>query len=170
MPIDQAVKAIQSIGASGEGFDRAIPAAAQLQQLPSSVIPRVLDGAAGVNPIAENWIRGVVFGIAKNSGPPSMQTLQSYVENRSNNPIGRGLALELVRQQDPVLAKAMIDASLNDSSLAIREMAVEQAIATAGAQRRTRPRRLTAIASPSMRPVIPNSSHGSSGLRSLVIP
>ena len=138
-PIDEAVKAIQSIGSLGEGFDQAIPAAVQLQQLPASEIPRVLDGAAGVNPIAENWFRGVVFGIAKNSGSPSMQTLQSYVEDRSNNPIGRGLAMELVRQQDPALARTMIDASLNDPSLAIREMAVEQAIDAAATVAKSEP-------------------------------
>ena len=138
-PIDEAVKAIQSIGATGEGFDQAIPAAVQLQQLPSSAIPRVLDGAAGANLITENWIRGVVFGIAKNSGPPPVQTLQSYVKDLSKNPIGRGLAMELVRQQDPSLAKTLIDASLNDPSLAIREMAVEQAIEAAAAVEKSEP-------------------------------
>ena len=143
--IDEAVKAIQSVGARGAGFEQAIPAAAQLQRLASSEIPRVLDGAAGANPIAENWIRGVVFGIAKNSGPPPIETLQAYVKDMSNNPIGRGLAMELIGQQDPTLAKAMIDQCLNDSSLAIREMAVGQAIEAAAALEKNEPEKSIAL-------------------------
>ena len=129
--VAEAVKALQSVGTEGSGFQNAIPAAQQLQQLPSTEIARVLDAAEGANPISENWIRGVVFGIAKNSGPPSSELLQRYVRDPSRNPIGRGLAMELIRQQSPELAKSMIDEYLNDPSLALREMAVEQAIEAA---------------------------------------
>lgn len=129
--VDRALEAVRSVNVEGKGFDAAIPAAKQLQQLPASEIPRVLDGAEGVNPIAENWIRGIVFGIAEKSGIPDLNTLRDYVKDRSNNPIGRGLAMELIRRQSPQAAESMLEDCLNDSSLALREMAVEQAIESA---------------------------------------
>jgi hypothetical protein len=133
--VDEAIAAIRSVGLKAEGHAEAIPAAKALQQLPAEEIPRVLDAARDVNPIAENWIRGIVFGIAESSGPPSIKSMQEYIQDTSRNDIGRGLAMELIRLQDPQLAVSMIDSFLNDSSLALREMAVEQAIASAAAMK-----------------------------------
>ena len=133
--VDEAIDAIRSVGVKAEGHAEAIPAARELQQLSSEEIPRVLDAARDVNPIAENWIRGVVFGIAERSGPPSIDSMRKYIEDSSKNDIGRGLAMELIRLQDPQLARSMIDKYLNDPSLALREMAVEQAIDSAASMK-----------------------------------
>ncbi len=133
--VDEAIAAIRSVGVRADGHAQAIPAAKELQQLPSEEISRVLDGARDVNPIAENWIRGIVFGIAEKSGPPSVKSLQAYIQDTSKNDIGRGLAMELIRLQDPQLARSMIDNYLSDPSLALREMAVEQAIASAASMK-----------------------------------
>ena len=43
--------------------------------------------------------------------------------------------MELIRLQDPQLARSMIDRYLNDPSLALREMAVEQAIDSAASRK-----------------------------------
>jgi hypothetical protein len=126
--IDAAIESVRSVGTEGKGFEKAIPAARELQKLPADQLPRVLDGASDVNPIAENWIRGIVFGIAQQSGTPGIKKLQEYVANEQNNPIGRGIALELIRREDASVAEEMLASLLNDPSLAIREMAVEQAI------------------------------------------
>ena len=133
--VDEAIDAIRSVGVKAEGHAEAIPAARELQQLSSEEIPRVLDAARDVNPIAENWIRGVVFGIAERSGPPSIDSMRKYIEDSSKNDIGRGLAMELIRLQDPQLARSMIDKYLNDPSLALREMAVEQALDSAASMK-----------------------------------
>ena len=135
-PIEDAVSALRKAGASGEGFDDAIPAAERLRQLPVEQLPRLLDGIADVNPVAGNWFRGVVFDIARGSTAPSTEMLSDYAMDQSNNPMGRGLAMELIRKQDAAVAEELIAKCLHDRSLPLREMAVERAIGHAEAFRR----------------------------------
>lgn len=126
--VDRALAAVRNVGREGQGFAEAIPAAGQLRRLPATEIPRLLDAAADTNPIAENWFRGVIFDVARSGGDSSPETLRAYVVDRSNNPTGRGLAMELIRKQDRETADALIATCLDDPSLPLREMAVEQAI------------------------------------------
>lgn len=129
--IEVAVEAVRAIGTEGKGFQEAIPAARELQQLPAEKLFVVLNGADGVNPIAENWIRGIAFGIAQRSGTPAISELKNYVIDQGNNAIGRVIAMELIKREDASSAEKMLDKLLDDPSLAIREMAVEQAIGKA---------------------------------------
>lgn len=129
--IEVAIEAVRAIGTEGKGFQEAIPAARELQQLPAEKLFVVLNGADGVNPIAENWIRGIAFGIAQRSGTPAISELKNYVVDQGNNVIGRGIAMELIKREDASSAEKMLDELLDDPSLAIREMAVEQAIGKA---------------------------------------
>lgn len=129
--IEVAIEAVRAIGTEGKGFQEAIPAARELQQLPAEKLFVVLNGADGVNPIAENWIRGIAFGIAQRSGTPAISELKNYVVDQGNNAIGRGIAMELIKREDASSAEKMLDELLDDPSLAIREMAVEQAIGKA---------------------------------------
>ena len=129
--IEVAIEAVRAIGTEGKGFQEAIPAARGLQQLPAEKLFVVLNGADGVNPIAENWIRGIAFGIAQRSGTPAISELKNYVVDQGNNAIGRGIAMELIKREDASSAEKMLDELLDDPSLAIREMAVEQAIGKA---------------------------------------
>jgi len=127
--INQATDAIRKAGKEGTGFAQAIPAANRLRQTPFAKIDLLLDAMADINPIAENWMRGIVFDIARKSNPsPADATLQQYAMDRSNNPTGRGLAMELLQQIDPATASKLIAECLDDPSLPLREMAVEQAI------------------------------------------
>ncbi len=129
--IEVAIEAVRAIGTEGKGFQEAIPAARELQQLPAEKLFVVLNGADGVNPIAENWIRGIAFGIAQRSGTPAISELKNYVVDQGNNAIGRGIAMELIKREDASSAEKMLSELLDDPSLAIREMAVEQAIGKA---------------------------------------
>lgn len=129
--VEQALAALRSVGAEGAGFDVAIPAAEKLRRLPSKQIPLVLDAMEDVNPVAENWLRGVVFDLARKPNPLSVRELANYVIDRAHNPIGRGLAMELLRKRDPDQAAMLISACMDDLSLPLREMAVEQAIESA---------------------------------------
>ncbi len=131
--IDAAIEAIRQVGTEGKGFEKALPAAEVLQDLPSEKLSMVLDGADGVNPIAENWFRGIVFGIAQQSGTPELKSLQDYVLDQQNNAIGRGIAMELITRENSSMGTTMLADLLNDPSLAIREMAVEQSIEKAAA-------------------------------------
>ena len=123
-----AITAIREVGKEGQGFDRAIPAAKQLRSLSADKIAMLLDGLADANPIAENWMRGVVFDVVRKSGSAPIKTLEDYVSDTSKNPAGRGLAMELIQKQSPKRAEKLISTFLDDSSLPLREMAVEQLI------------------------------------------
>lgn len=126
--VSKAIDAIRSVGAEGAGYEQAIPAATQLRRLPASQVPLLLDGLEDANPVAENWLRGVVFDVVRKSDGPSMEMLESYAMNKENNPTGRGLAMELIQKQSPEKAGQLIDQCMEDASLPLREMAVERAI------------------------------------------
>ena len=126
--IAKATDAIRNVGKEGAGFAQAIPAAKRLRQTSVAKIDLLLDAMADTNPVAENWLRGIVFDIARKSPQSSGAKLQSYAMDQSNNPTGRGLAMELLQQADPATANELIAKCLNDPSLPLREMAVEQAI------------------------------------------
>ncbi|MGB1926724.1 MAG: hypothetical protein ACPHL6_09340, partial [Rubripirellula sp.] len=74
---------------------------------------------------------GVEYCLQGEGRMPEMNTLQEYVRDQQNNAIGRGIAMELISREDVNLAKSMLESLTNDPSLAIREMAVEQAIGKA---------------------------------------
>jgi len=126
--IAKAMDAIRNAGKEGTGFAEAIPAANQLRQTSVTKIDLLLDAMADTNPVAENWMRGIVFDVARKSPPASGANLERYAMDPSNNPTGRGLAMELLQQIDPATATKLIAECLNDPSLPLREMAVEQAI------------------------------------------
>lgn len=126
--IDRSLSAIQNVGKEGAGFDKAIPAARRLRSVPVGQVHLLLDGMAGVNPIAENWLRGVVFDVVRNADFVPLDSLREYAMDSAHNPKGRGLAMELIRNESPETAEPLIAKCLNDSSLPLREMAVQQAI------------------------------------------
>ena len=131
--VSKAIDAIRSVGAEGAGYEQAIPAATRLRRLTASQVPLLLDGLEDANPVAENWLRGVVFDVVRKSDGPSMEMLESYAMKKENNPIGRGLAMELLQKQSPEKAGQLIDQCMEDASLPLREMAVERAIERANA-------------------------------------
>ena len=126
--LNAALDSLRQVGKEGEGYSKAIPAANQLRQTSASKIDTLLNAMADTNPVAENWLRGVIFDVARKSSKPMATGLQRYAMDQSNNPKGRGLAMELLQKEAPQTASKLISSCLNDPSLALREMAVEQAI------------------------------------------
>lgn len=131
--ISTALESIRQVGKEGTGYSKAIPAANQLRQISAANIDQLLNGMANTNPVAENWLRGVIFDVARKSTEPMAADLQRYAMDQSNNPKGRGLAMELLQKETPEKASKLIESCLNDPSLALREMAVEQAMMRANA-------------------------------------
>jgi len=126
--IDQSIAAIRGAGRLGAGFDKAILAANQLRQTPINQLAVLLDGLEDIDPIGENWIRGVVFDVVRRADDVPVATLANYAMDRSNNPTGRGLAMELIQKDSPDKAVKLISKCLNEVSLPLREMAVQQKI------------------------------------------
>lgn len=129
--VDQAISQLKEVGAKGAGIKDAIAAADQLRSLPETEIPRLLEGMAEVNPVAENWFRGVIFDVVRRAGSPPLPMLEKFAMDRSNNATGRGVAMELIRKQAPRVAEELIAGCLQDPSLPLREMAVDQAMSRA---------------------------------------
>lgn len=130
--IDQSITAIRGAGRLGAGFDKAILAANQLRQTPINQLAVLLDGLEEIDPIGENWIRGVVFDVVRRADDVPVERLAKYAMDRSNNPTGRGLAMELIQRNSPSKAQKLISKCLNEVSLPLREMAVQQKIDNAG--------------------------------------
>jgi hypothetical protein len=126
--VDELVDAIRQVGREGAGFDPARAAASRLRQLPVGQVSVLLDAMEDVNPIAENWLRGLVFDVVRNAPQVPLQTLCEYSMDLSRNSTGRGMAMELVRRESPSDAERLIAKCLNDPSLPLREMAVQQQI------------------------------------------
>ncbi len=126
--VHQSIASIRAVGKEGAGFEQAIPAAKRLRGMAVDQLPVLLDALAETNPIAENWLRGVVFDVVRNAGQAPLRMLSDYAMDQSHNPTGRGLAMELIEKQSPETASKLIDKCLNDPSLPLREMAVQQAI------------------------------------------
>lgn len=126
--VGAAIASLQEAGKEGRGFEQASEAAERLRELSANQLPVLLDGLADTNPVAENWFRGVVFDVARQQPGPEVKLLSDYAMDQSNNPVGRGLAMELIRKQAPQTAERLVSECLNDPSLPLREMAVEQAI------------------------------------------
>ncbi len=126
--IGRAITIVRGVGQEGAGFEKAIPAATRLRSVTADQLPRLLDGMADTNPIAENWLRGVVFDVARKVDEVPISMLSKYAMDQSNNPKGRGLAMELIQRQSSDAARELIAKCLDDPSLPLREMAVEQTI------------------------------------------
>ena len=123
-----AIDAIRKAGQGGAGFDKAMIAAQQLRSTPVDNVTVLLDGLADTNPIAENWIRGVVFDVVRRGQTLPLDLLSEYAMDQANNPTGRGLAMELIQKDSPETAQTLISKCLNEVSLPLREMAVQQKI------------------------------------------
>ena len=128
---NQAIDAIRQAGQEGAGFQRAIQAANRLRSTSIERLNILLDGMADVNPVAENWIRGIVFDVVRRADQLPVAALSEYAMDKSNNPTGRGLAMELIRKDSPETAETLISKCLDDDSLPLREMAVQQKIESA---------------------------------------
>jgi hypothetical protein len=144
-PLRGAIESLREAGKIGAGFDQAMVAATELRQIPIDRLTLLLDAMADANPIAENWIRGVVFDVVRRADSVPLAMLTTYAMDEANNPTGRGLAMELIRNQSPTTAESLIAKCLNDPSLPLREMAVQQQIDAAKAVEKDEPEQAKAV-------------------------
>ncbi len=129
--INDDLKAVRAVGREGAGFDAARTAANRLRKLSTDQLPVLLDGFADANPLAQNWLRGIINDVARRQPKLPVPTLVSYVKDVKRPADGRAFALELIGRVDTATQQQIIDSSLEDPSLAIRAQAVTSAIARA---------------------------------------
>jgi hypothetical protein len=126
--LSKAIAAVSAIGPEGEGNQEAIEAANILRTLSSDQLPIIFEAMKVESPVAKNWFRGIASDIVRKTGGLSDEQFEMYVKDHRHNADGRALAMEFYRTRNPSAAEVLVDASLDDPSLLIREMAVDRAI------------------------------------------
>jgi hypothetical protein len=117
---------VRSVGAKGANHAAAQTAAAALQKLPASQLPRVLAGMKGAGPLSENWLRGIVESIAtRNAAQLPTAELEKFLSDTQQAPRARRLAFELLVRADAAAEKRLLRGLLNDTSLELRRDAVQ---------------------------------------------
>jgi hypothetical protein len=119
-----AIQTIREVSAEGRNFPQAQMAASKLSVLPSSEVFVVLDAMEDADPVAQNWFRGIASGIVTKSGYPGLAELKSYVEDHTRAADGRAMAMIWLKEISADTYQTILDQSLNDPSLLIRELAV----------------------------------------------
>lgn len=137
--IEQHLKHVRAVQREGHGHPAAIEAARQLQQLPASQLPRVLVGMDGANPLAVNWLRGIIETIADRAErarqPLPLEELELFLNDTSHHPRARRLAYELIARHDADAEKRLVSGWVDDPSLELRRDAVAWLLGRAAAAR-----------------------------------
>jgi hypothetical protein len=131
----KALAAVRTIAPQGAGHQAAVAAAKTASQAPGSKLPQILAAMDGVNPVAENWLRGVAEAVAQKTTAAGqklpVKELEAFLADGKHSPRGRRLAYELIAAVDPSAEARLIPTLLDDSSTELRRDAVAQAIAAA---------------------------------------
>ena len=132
------IAAIKKVDREGNGHAEAVAAARQLQQLDAAALPEVLRAFNGANPLAANWLRGVVETITDRTiqagQPLPVAELRVLMDDRSNDSRARRLAYECLFKVDPSI-QTIIPQMLDDPAAAFRRDAVEYWLAEAAKQK-----------------------------------
>jgi hypothetical protein len=136
---DAALKAalakIRAIAPQGAGQREAVAAARVAAASDTAQIPLLLAAMDGVNPLAENWLRGAVEAVASRTVAQGnklpVAELEAFLAETGHSPRGRRLAYELVAGVDPSAERRLIPTLLDDPSLELRRDAVAQVLAAA---------------------------------------
>jgi len=119
-----AIDSVRQIGAEGAGFPDARRAVDELRELPSERVFEIFEAMRDADPVAENWFRGIAADIVRRSGPPSLENLESYLNDTTQSDSGRAAAMSLLETAAPKRFATWLKSRLDDPSLLIRERAV----------------------------------------------
>jgi len=132
---DDQLKAILSVSKEGGGNIEAIAAVKALSQSGSETLIPLLKSFERANPLAINWLRGVVDTIAERevqkAGKLPASDLEQFIKNKSNNAEARRLAYEWLVKVDATAADRLIPGMLLDSNAEFRRDAVERILKVA---------------------------------------
>jgi hypothetical protein len=119
-PLTEAIKALGDLKSGGIGHPAAITGAERLQQLPGERLGELLLAMDQADPVARNWIRGVVSGWLDRQPaadrPTIVDQLYGVWSQRDYGVSSREFAFELLVTLDPVLAGKILPDLIHDSS------------------------------------------------------
>lgn len=126
--VEENLRAIKAVEKNGQKHTEAISAAKELSKGPAESLPAVLNGFEGANPLAINWLRGVVDSIAdrtlKQKGQLPAKDLEQFVKDTARSPEARRLAYEWLIKVDTTAPDRLIPGMLHDASSDFRRDAV----------------------------------------------
>lgn len=124
-----ALKAVSNVKLNGEGNESAVKAMKVLNAATPDQIPQMLEAMDSANSIALNWLRSAVNQATRRAdGKLPIDAIEAYFKDQSHSAMGRLLAFELMTQGDESRREKMIEKLIDDPSLPLRELAVDQMI------------------------------------------
>lgn len=133
---DDFIGGIRAVGREGQGNEGAAAGwKALVDQGSPAVLPKVLAGMNGANPLAENWLRAAASAIADKAAAQgngiSVDSLVAFLQDTKNSPAARLLAFELVQKAAPAEAEKLKPSLLDDPSSDLRRHPVADLLAAA---------------------------------------
>lgn len=126
------IKAILSVSAEGQGHQAAIDATKELSQGPAESLVPLLTAFDTANPLAVNWLRGIVDTVAerhlKKAGSLPADKLEGFVKETRHSAEARRLAYEWLVKVDATASDRLIPGMLQDASPEFRRDAVQRLI------------------------------------------
>ena len=134
-PLAAALAKLRAVGPQAAGYAEAVAAAKNASRAPADQLPAILLAMDGVNPVAENWLRGVAESVAQrataNGGKLPQAKLETFLLETKHSPRARRLSYELIAAVDPTAESRIIPKLLNDPSVELRRDAVAQVLTDA---------------------------------------
>jgi hypothetical protein len=134
-PLAAALLKLRSVAPLAAGHREATEAAKAASQAPADRLPEILAAMDGVNPVAENWLRGVAEAVAQRATDQGdklpQAALEAFLADSKHSPRARRLAYELMAAVDPTAESRLIPTLLDDPSVELRRDAVAQVLAEA---------------------------------------
>jgi len=122
------LRTIRGVSSEGNGNKEAGLAWRELVKFPAQALPEILTGFDEANPLAVNYLRGVVETIAQREiekgGKLPAEALEKFIGDTKHDPRARRLAYELLAAVDLTAADRIIPGMLDDPSVEFRRDAV----------------------------------------------
>lgn len=134
--VDAWLEAVRAVEPQGGNHETAMAASRSLQGSPATALPRLLAAMDGANPLAQNWLRGIVQSVvqrAESAGQPiPLGELETFLRDTRHAPRARRFAFDLLAARDTTAPDRLIPGWLDDPSLELRRDAVAAEVSRAG--------------------------------------
>lgn len=136
---DESIASIRAVGREGQGNEGAASGwKALVDQGSPAVLPQILAGMNGANPLAENWLRAAASAIAERAVAKGeaigADGLAAFLQDTKNSSAARLLAFELIQKSAPADAERLKPSLLDDTSSDLRRHPVADLLAAAEKQ------------------------------------
>lgn len=120
-----AINAIRTISAEGQGNAEAVTAWREVSKLPAADLPLILQGMTNTSQLAKNYLYMAVKVVAAAGGNKvPTGALEGFLVNISQDPAARKLCYDLLMERDVSVKERILPKLLKDPSPALRREAV----------------------------------------------